>query len=48
MKKSYSRTKTLEESIIDLKIAFKDFVLHFAYSIKLDKFINWLNNKLKK
>lgn len=42
------RYKTLDESITEARSVFKDCIVLFGKSLKIDKLTEWLNNKLKR
>ena len=39
--------KTTEEAIFELKTALSELFQVFVKALKIDKFLEWLNNKLK-
>lgn len=39
--------KTMHQAFEDLEQAWNDYVLELAYSLKIDKVVNWLSDKIK-
>jgi hypothetical protein len=40
--------KTIEESINELNLAFKELILLLAKYLKIDLFVEWLSNNINK